>query len=49
MCCEKNNIKLLFNNFFSTAAAIGNALRAALGVRVRDLPFTRERVAAALG
>ena len=32
-----------------TAAAIANAVRAALGVRVRDLPFTPERVAAAIG
>lgn len=31
-----------------TAAAIGNALFNALGVRVRDLPLTRERVLAAL-
>jgi len=31
-----------------TAAAIGNALFDALGVRVRDLPLTRERVAAAI-
>ncbi|MGN9912469.1 molybdopterin cofactor-binding domain-containing protein [Phytohabitans sp. LJ34] len=31
-----------------TAAAIGNALAAALGVRVRDLPLTRERVVAAI-
>ena len=30
-----------------TAAAIANAVRAALGVRVRDLPLTPERVAAA--
>jgi CO/xanthine dehydrogenase Mo-binding subunit len=32
-----------------TAAAIGNALYDALGVRVRDLPFTRERIVAAMG
>jgi len=32
-----------------TAAAIANALSAALGVRVRDLPLTAERVAAAIG
>lgn len=31
-----------------TAAAIGNAVRQALGVRVRSLPLTREAVAAAL-
>jgi nicotinate dehydrogenase subunit B len=31
-----------------TAAAIGNALAAALGVRVRDLPLTPERVIAAI-
>ena len=31
-----------------TAAAIGNAVAAALGVRVRDLPLTAERVLAAL-
>lgn len=31
-----------------TAAAIANALHHALGVRVRDLPLTRERIAAAL-
>jgi CO/xanthine dehydrogenase Mo-binding subunit len=31
-----------------TAAAIGNALFNALGVRVRDLPMTRERVLAAI-
>jgi CO/xanthine dehydrogenase Mo-binding subunit len=31
-----------------TAAAIGNALFNAIGVRVRDLPLTRERVAAAI-
>jgi CO/xanthine dehydrogenase Mo-binding subunit len=32
-----------------TAAAIGNALCDALGVRVRDLPITRERIVAAMG
>jgi CO/xanthine dehydrogenase Mo-binding subunit len=32
-----------------TAAAIGNAVRRALGVRVRDLPLTREAIIAALG
>jgi CO/xanthine dehydrogenase Mo-binding subunit len=31
-----------------TAAAIGNAVAHALGVRVRDLPLTRERVMAAM-
>ena len=31
-----------------TAAAIGNALFDALGVRVRDLPFTPERIVAAM-
>ena len=31
-----------------TAAAIGNALFDALGVRVRDLPLTPERIAAAM-
>jgi CO/xanthine dehydrogenase Mo-binding subunit len=31
-----------------TAAAIGNAVSHALGARIRDLPFTRERVMAAL-
>jgi CO/xanthine dehydrogenase Mo-binding subunit len=31
-----------------TAAAIGNALFHALGVRVRDLPITRERIIAAM-
>lgn len=34
--------------FGPTAAAIGNALHHALGVRVRDMPLTRERIAAAL-
>ena len=29
------------------AGAIGNAVAAAVGVRVRDLPLTRERVARA--
>jgi CO/xanthine dehydrogenase Mo-binding subunit len=32
-----------------TAAAIGNAIADALGVRVRDLPITRERIIAAMG
>ena len=32
-----------------TAAAIGNAVFDALGVRVRDLPITRERIIAASG
>lgn len=31
-----------------TMAAIGNALAQALGARIRDMPFTRERIAAAL-
>jgi CO/xanthine dehydrogenase Mo-binding subunit len=31
-----------------TAAAIGNALSHALGIRIRDLPLTRERIMAAL-
>ncbi|MBM3409575.1 MAG: xanthine dehydrogenase family protein molybdopterin-binding subunit [Betaproteobacteria bacterium] len=31
-----------------TAAAIGNAVKQALGVRVRDLPLTRERLMAAI-
>ncbi len=31
-----------------TAAAIGNAVYNAIGVRLRDMPFTRERVLAAL-
>ncbi len=31
-----------------TAAAIGNAVAHALGARIRDMPFTRERIAAAL-
>ena len=31
-----------------TAAAIGNALAAAIGVRVRDLPLTAEAVVAAI-
>jgi CO/xanthine dehydrogenase Mo-binding subunit len=31
-----------------TAAAIGNAVSHALGIRIRDLPMTRERVMAAL-
>lgn len=32
-----------------TAAAIANAITDALGVRVRDLPITRERIIAAMG
>jgi CO/xanthine dehydrogenase Mo-binding subunit len=32
-----------------TGAAIGNAVADALGVRVRDLPITRERIIAAMG
>jgi CO/xanthine dehydrogenase Mo-binding subunit len=32
-----------------TAAAIGNAVAAALGLRVRDLPLTTERILSALG
>jgi CO/xanthine dehydrogenase Mo-binding subunit len=31
-----------------TAAAIGNAVAHALGVRIHDMPLTRERVMAAL-
>ena len=31
-----------------TAAAIGNAVAHALGVRIRDMPFTRERIAKVL-
>jgi CO/xanthine dehydrogenase Mo-binding subunit len=31
-----------------TAAAIGNAVSRALGIRVRDLPLTRERIMALL-
>jgi nicotinate dehydrogenase subunit B len=31
-----------------TAAAIANAVYDALGVRVRDLPITRERILAAM-
>jgi CO/xanthine dehydrogenase Mo-binding subunit len=31
-----------------TAAAIGNAVFNAMGIRVRDLPLTRERIMAAL-
>ena len=34
--------------FGPTAAAIGNAVAHALGTRIRDMPFTREKVAAAL-
>ena len=32
-----------------TAGAIGNAISRAIGLRVRDLPFTRERLVAAIG
>jgi CO/xanthine dehydrogenase Mo-binding subunit len=31
-----------------TAAAIGNAVFDALGVRVRDMPITRDRIVAAM-
>ena len=31
-----------------TAAAIGNAVADAIGVRIRDLPMTRERIIAAM-
>ncbi len=31
-----------------TAAAIGNAVSHALGLRIRDMPLTRERIMAAL-
>ena len=34
--------------FGPTAAAIGNAVAHALGARIRDMPLTRERIAAAL-
>jgi CO/xanthine dehydrogenase Mo-binding subunit len=34
--------------FGPTAAAIGNAVAHALGLRIRDMPLTRERIAAAL-
>jgi nicotinate dehydrogenase subunit B len=34
--------------FGPTAAAIGNAVAHALGVRIRDMPLTREKIAAAL-
>jgi CO/xanthine dehydrogenase Mo-binding subunit len=34
--------------FGPTAAAIGNAVAHALGARIREMPFTRERIAAAL-
>jgi nicotinate dehydrogenase subunit B len=33
--------------FGPTAAAIGNAVKHALGVRIRDMPLTRERIVAA--
>jgi CO/xanthine dehydrogenase Mo-binding subunit len=32
-----------------TAGAIGNAVAHALGARIRDMPFTRERILAAIG
>jgi len=32
-----------------TAAAVGNAVRNAIGKRLTDLPFTRERVKQAMG
>jgi CO/xanthine dehydrogenase Mo-binding subunit len=35
-------------SFGPTAAAIGNAVAHALGARIRDMPFTRERIEAAL-
>ena len=31
-----------------TAAAVGNAVAHALGARIRDMPLTGERIAAAL-
>jgi CO/xanthine dehydrogenase Mo-binding subunit len=34
--------------FGPTAAAVGNAVAHALGVRIRDMPLTRERIEAAL-
>jgi nicotinate dehydrogenase subunit B len=34
--------------FGPTAAAIGNAVAHALGTRIREMPLTRERIAAAL-
>jgi nicotinate dehydrogenase subunit B len=34
--------------FGPTAAAIGNAVKHALGIRIRHMPLTRERIAAAL-
>ena len=34
--------------FGPTAAATGNAVKHALGVRIRDMPLTRERIAAAI-
>jgi CO/xanthine dehydrogenase Mo-binding subunit len=34
--------------FGPTAAAIGNAVKHALGVRIRDMPLTRDRIAAAI-
>jgi CO/xanthine dehydrogenase Mo-binding subunit len=35
-------------SFGPTAAAIGNAVAHALGARIRDMPFTREKIEAAL-
>jgi nicotinate dehydrogenase subunit B len=35
-------------SFGPTAAAIGNAVAHALGARIRDMPFTRERIESAL-
>jgi len=32
-----------------TAAAIGNAIASALGIRVRDLPITSDAIVAAMG
>jgi CO/xanthine dehydrogenase Mo-binding subunit len=34
--------------FGPTAAAVGNAVKHALGVRIRDMPLTRERITAAI-
>src|SRR5262249_61631546 len=34
--------------FGPTAAAIGNAVAHALGTRIRDMPFTRDRITVAL-
>jgi nicotinate dehydrogenase subunit B len=35
-------------SFGPTAAAVGNAVAHALGTRIRDMPLSRERIAAAL-